>query len=129
MASRGQTSPSPPSWAEIVVAAKKRTVHSPLVAGPVLSKLKACTSEFIHIDGDSMTRARICFQYSILGKFFGKPPLFEHVKTVLLTRWSEFGEISISDLPKGYLLFKYASHDVMQRLLFEGPWAVNGVIL
>lgn len=111
------------------MVAKKRTLPSPLVPGPVLSKLKANTSEFIHIDGDSMARARLRFQHSLLGKFFGKPLLFEHVKTVLHNRWSEFGEVSISDLPNGYLLFRCASHDIMQKLLFEGPWAVNGVVL
>ncbi|XP_039136678.1 uncharacterized protein LOC120273995 [Dioscorea cayenensis subsp. rotundata] len=131
MASGGPPStPSPSSWAEIAAAIKNRPSNpSPLVEGPVLRKLKASTSEFIHFDSDSVARAHLRFQHSLIGKFFGKPPIFEQIKTVLLTRWQEFGEISISDLPNGYLLFRCESHEVSQKLLFEGPWGVNGVVL
>ncbi|XP_039136996.1 uncharacterized protein LOC120274516 [Dioscorea cayenensis subsp. rotundata] len=131
MASGGPNSSSPPSWAEIVAAVKNRPnqTPSPLVEGPVLRKLKASTSEFIRLDGDAMARARLRIQHSLLGKFFGKPPPFDQVKSILQSKWNDIGEISISDLPNGYLLFRCESFEISQKILFDGPWAVNGAIL
>lgn len=102
---------------------------SPIVDGQVLHNLKATTSDFIRFDEDTMGRARLHFQHSLIGKFFGKPSPFDQIKAILHTKWSDFGEISISDLPDGYLLFHYESFDVVQKLMFEGPWGVNGATL
>lgn len=76
-----------------------------------------------------MDKARLRFQNALYGKFFGKPPPFEQVKKILTTLWSNVGEVLISDLPNGYLLLRCASQDVMHKILFEGPWTVNGIIL
>lgn len=128
MASEGHN-PSPPSWAEIAAASKGKVAPSPLVEGPMLSKLKETTSDFVFMDLEAKNRAKMQFQHSLYGKFFGKAPPFDIVKANLLARWEEFGEIFISDLPNGYLLIRCAAHKAMQRILFEGPWTVNGVTL
>lgn len=129
MASRGKSS-SLPSWAEIAAAAKNRPPNpSPLVDGPVLRKLKASTSEFIQFNGDAMARARLRFQHSLIRKFFRKPPPYDKIETILLSRWSDLGKIIILDLTNGYLLFHCESFNVTQKLLFEGLWGVNGAIL
>lgn len=49
-----------------------------------------------------------------LWKIFEKPPPFEQIKVIL---------------SNGYLLFRCKTHDAMQRLLFNGPWAVNEIVL
>lgn len=64
-----------------------------------------------------------------LASFFGKLPLFDQVKTILQSKWSDIGVINISYLPKGCLLLRCETYEVMQKLLFNGPWAVNGTIL
>lgn len=47
----------------------------------------------------------------------------------LLAKWAEVGEVLISDLPNGFLLIRCGSHDVMQHLLTNVPWSINGIIL
>lgn len=69
------------------------------------------------------------FQHSLFGKFFGKPPPFDQVKTFLKTKRAEFGKVFISDLPNGFLLIRCASHSIMQHLLCDDPWTINGIIL
>lgn len=39
------------------------------------------------------------------------------------------GSFQISDLPNGYLLIRCSTHEAMQKLLFDGSWAVNGIVL
>lgn len=102
---------------------------SPLADGPVLNKLKANTSDFVRLDQDTISRARMRFQIALYGKFFGKPPPFEQVKEILSAKWNNLGLFQISNLPNGYLLIQCSTHEAMQKLLFEGPWAVNGIML
>lgn len=46
-----------------------------------------------------------------------------------MAKWMEIGEVSISDLPISFLLIPYASYEVLQRIIVEGPWHINGIIL
>lgn len=41
----------------------------------------------------------------------------------------EIGEVSISDLPNSFLLIGCPSHEVIQKILVEGPRSINGIIL
>ncbi|XP_039146757.1 uncharacterized protein LOC120283996 [Dioscorea cayenensis subsp. rotundata] len=131
MASGGQ--PPPPSmlsktWANVAAAAQRKP-SSPLVEDPVLSKLKANTTEFIRVDHDTLSRARMRFQTALYGKFFGKSPPFEQVKEILSEKWAKIGTFHISDLPNEYLLIWCDNQEAMNRLMFEGPWAVNSIVL
>lgn len=130
MASGGLAPPGPPSWAEIAAAVKNRPPNSPpLIDGSILRRLKASTSDFILFDRDAMAKAYLQFQHSLIGKFFGKPPSFDQIKPLLQSRYNELGEISISDLPNGYLLFRCESFEISQKLMYDGPWTVNGATL
>lgn len=135
MASGGSTPttvpihPSPPSWAQIASKHTTTQESSPLHNPAVLQKLKESTSDFIKLDNDTLSRARLRFQHSLFGKFFGKPPLFEQVKNILLKKWEHIGEIHISDLPNGFILIRCSNQSELQRLLSEGPWTINGIIL
>lgn len=95
----------------------------------ILSKIKDSTTTFLKLDGDTLSRARLRFQHALYGKLFGKSPPFIEVKTDLLAKWSSFGDISISDLPNGFLLIRCPSQESLQHLLLDGPWSVNGIIL
>lgn len=117
------------TWADVATAAQRKSISSPLVEGPVLNKLKANTSEFLRLDRDTVSRVSLRFQTLLYGKFFGKSPPFEQVKEILSSKWNEIGIFQISDLPNGYLLIQCGTLEAMQRLLFEGPWAVNGIVL
>lgn len=101
----------------------------PLHNPQVLSRLKESTNTFVKLDKDALARARMRFQYSLYGKFFGKPPPFEQEKNALLVKWADLGNIQISNLPNGFLLIRCATESTMQRLLLDGPWSINGLIL
>ncbi|XP_039123512.1 uncharacterized protein LOC120260138 [Dioscorea cayenensis subsp. rotundata] len=118
-----------PSWAQIASKHTSTQDLSPLHNPSVLNKLKETTSDFIKLDADTLSRARLRFQHSLFGKFFGKPPSFEQVKLFLLKKWENFGEFLISDLPNGFLLIRCSSQTAMQHLLSDGPWTINGIIL
>lgn len=119
----------PKSWAQVASSLRQPSDNSPLHNPHILSKLKENTSAFIKLDGDSLNRACLKFQHALYGKLFGKSPPFAEVKADLLAKWSSFGEISISDLPNGFLLIRCSSQKAMQSLLLDGPWSVNGIIL
>lgn len=132
MASGGQPPPAShlsKTWADVAAAAQRKPPSSLLVDGPMLNKLKANMSEFLQLDCDTISRARQCFQSSLYGKFYGKSPPFEQVKEILSSKWNDLGSYQISDLPNGCLLIRCGTMEAMQRLLFEGPWAVNSNIL
>ncbi|XP_039136393.1 uncharacterized protein LOC120273757 [Dioscorea cayenensis subsp. rotundata] len=75
---------------------------------------------FPKLDHDSNT--------TFSANFFGKPPTFDQVKLILLSKWTDIGEVQIFDLPNGFLLIRCVSQAVMQRLLQDGPWTINGII-
>lgn len=132
MASGGQPLPPvplPKSWAAVAASSQVKANVSLLTDGPVLNKLKANTTDFIRLDHDTISRAHMRFQTALYGKFFGKSPPFEQVKEILTAKWNDLGSFQISDLPNGYLLIRCSTHEAMQKLLFEGPWAVNGTVL
>lgn len=132
MASGSQPHTSVPqgrSWSQIASSLTQSLEKSPLHNVQLLNKLKATTTNFIRLDNEAINRGRMKFQYALYGKLFGKAPTFEQVKTTLLDKWSGIGEVFISDLPNGFLLIHCSSEKVMKRLLLEGPWSVNGMIL
>ncbi|XP_039118817.1 uncharacterized protein LOC120254910 [Dioscorea cayenensis subsp. rotundata] len=122
-------SPLRKSWAQIASSFNKQTDSSPLHNATILNKLKESTSDFIRLDSDLLNRAHLKFQHALYGKLFGKSPPFEQVKADLLAKWGMFGTILISDLPNGFLLIRCPSQQIMKKLLLDGPWAVNGIIL
>ncbi|XP_039146855.1 uncharacterized protein LOC120284118 [Dioscorea cayenensis subsp. rotundata] len=119
----------PKSWAQIASSLRQSSDNSLLHNTHILNKLKETTTNFIRLDSVTMSRARMKFQHALYGKLFGKPPHFDQVKTNLLAKWSIFGEVTISNLPNGFLLIKCSSQKTMQHLLLDGPCSVNGLIL
>ncbi|XP_039119157.1 uncharacterized protein LOC120255388 [Dioscorea cayenensis subsp. rotundata] len=117
------------SWAQITSQATCTIAGSPLHNLEILGRIKASSSQFVRVDDEALGRARMKFQNSLYGKFFGKPPSFDEVKLILMAKWVDIGEVCISDLPNGFLLIRYGSHSVMQKLLHDGPWSINGIIL
>lgn len=113
----------------VAAAAQRKPSSSLLVEDPVLNKPKANTFKFVRLDRDTVSTARLHFQTSLYRKFFGKSPPFEQVKEILSSKWNELGSFQISDLPNGYLLIQCETMEAMQRLLFDDPWAMNGIVL
>lgn len=132
MASGSQSCPPTPqsrSWSQIGSSLSQSSDNSSLHNVHLLNKLRAFTTSFVRLDNDAINRGLSKFQYALYGKLFGKPSPFEQVKTTLLTKWSDIGETFISNLRNDFLLICCTSENVMKRLLLEGPWSVNGLIL
>lgn len=117
------------SWSQIASSLTQTINNSPLHNEQLLNKLKASTTSFIKLDVEAIGRGRRKFQHALYGKLFGKPPPFDQVKYTLLSKWAEFGEIFISDLPNGFLLIRCSTKLAMKHILLGGPWSVNGIIL
>lgn len=43
--------------------------------------------------------------------------------------WQQWGLSEVADLPNGFYLIKCDSHEMTLKLLFGGPWTINGMIL
>lgn len=126
--------PAPPltqprSWAQIASSFRQSTDNSPIHNVHILNRIKNSTTNFIQLDNEAIYRASRRFQFALYGKLFGKSPPFEHVKSELISKWSNYGEIHISDLPNGFMLVHCSSQQSVQNLLSDGPWSVNGIIL
>lgn len=128
MASEGQN-PPPPPWAEIIVEVRNKAEPSLLVTGLMLTKLKETTTNSVFMDPEAKNKVKRRFQHSLYVKFFRKSSLYDLIKSNLQSRLGEFSEVFVSNLPNGYLLIQCETHEAMQRILFEGPWTVNGFTL
>lgn len=96
------------------------------VDGAILEKLKKSVIDVFHVDEDIKLRAS---QHTLYAKLFSKAPAFEYVKTTLLGQWQEFGRILILDMPNGFLLIRCETDEMKQKIIFGGPWNVNGMTL
>lgn len=65
------------------------------------------------------------FQNSLYGKFFREIPPFDQVKMILQDKWSDFGVVYIPDLPISFLIIYCNTYKVMEKILFDGPWALT----
>lgn len=89
--------------------------------------MKETISDALKIDEDTKVRARLTCQHALYAKLFGKAPVFEYIKTVLLGQWQEFGRISISDMPNGFMLIRCETNEAKKKIDFRGPWNINGL--
>lgn len=69
------------------------------------------------------------FYNALYGKFFGKSLPMDFVRTVLRGLRRQWGEVQIANIPNGFFHIRYETHEMVQKLLFEGPWIVNGLVL
>lgn len=128
MTSSGEPLP-PPSWADIASVVHKRPATTAPLDETTLNRLKALISDSVRMDTEMKQRAHRKFHLALYGKLFGKSPLFETVKTILMGLWKSYGIVHISNMPNGYLLIRCETDSTKQQLLFGGPWTVNGLTL
>lgn len=92
-----------------------------MVQGAALEKLKAFVIDFFKIDDDAKFHVEYHFSNALYGKFRSSSPL-DVVKTALLDRWNDWGEVFIADLPNEYLLiqcnFQANMHNIPLAHLF-----------
>lgn len=61
-------------------------------------------------------------QYALFGKFIGKALQWEHIKKALPKLWSSFRAFSIADMRKGFYFIWCHSLEMVEKLLWDGPW-------
>lgn len=95
----------------------------------MLAKLKKNMSELVFMDTNDKSKAWMRFQNSLHSKFFEKPLPFQQVKMSMHAKQSDLGVVHISGLPNDYLLIHFETHNVMQKLMLDGLWHLNGNVL
>lgn len=53
----------------------------------------------------------------------------EQVRLALKERWKGLDEFKVVDLPNGYYFINCESQEMQLKLIFDGPWTMNGLIL
>lgn len=80
--------------------------ESPSVQGVTREKMKTSITDFFGIDDEARFHAECQFSNALYGKFLGRAPSLDVVKTTLLDKWKDWGEVSIANLPNGYFLIQ-----------------------
>ncbi|KAJ0984231.1 hypothetical protein J5N97_002587 [Dioscorea zingiberensis] len=65
----------------------------------------------------------------VFGKFLGRAPPLGVAREALTRLWGHLGEFSVADMLNGFFLIRYSTSEMMETILTEGPWTVNGMVL
>lgn len=68
-------------------------------------------------------------QSSLYANLLGKALPLDQAKLALEDAWRGLGEFTISDLPNGFYFIHYGSQAMQAKLLWEGSWSIDGMIL
>lgn len=72
--------------------------------------------------------AREWFQNVLYGKFLEKALLKGTPKATLKDKWKNWSDV-IANLPNGHYHFRCKLYEMMQKLMLDRPWAMNGLVL
>lgn len=68
-------------------------------------------------------------QNMLYTKFLGKSLPLDEAKLALADAWKGLGDFSFSDLPNGFYFICCNSLEMQAKLLWDGPWTIDGRIL
>ncbi|XP_039138906.1 uncharacterized protein LOC120276249 [Dioscorea cayenensis subsp. rotundata] len=119
------------SWSKVVSSSSPAPAfENPLhLQKPHFDRLKNSVKSCITIDRDQWHSARDSMQTVLYAKFLGKSLPLDQAKLALSDAWKGLGDFSISDLPNGFYFVRCSSLDMQAKLLWDGPWTVDGRIL
>ncbi|KAJ0975853.1 hypothetical protein J5N97_017818 [Dioscorea zingiberensis] len=63
----------------------------------------------------------------LYGKIYGRLPPLELIRESLSRQWAELGECTVADMPNGFYMIRCSSEQMLEEVLTEGPWSVNGM--
>ncbi|XP_039135824.1 uncharacterized protein LOC120273259 [Dioscorea cayenensis subsp. rotundata] len=66
---------------------------------------------------------------SLFLKFLGKAPPLEVVRRLLLEMWRGMGPFTVSDMSNGFFLIHCDKPEMVESVLWEGPWTIGGMVL
>ncbi|XP_039134936.1 uncharacterized protein LOC120272238 [Dioscorea cayenensis subsp. rotundata] len=118
------------SWAKVVGTPSSASFENP----PHLQKshfdrLKNSIKTCISLDREQWNSARNMMHSALYAKFLGKSLPLDQAKLAMANAWKGLGEFSVSDLPNGFYFINCESLDMQAKLLWEGPWTIDGRIL
>lgn len=76
-----------------------------------------------------MDRAFNRMKIFLYGKFLGKALPLNQVKAILYNLWRGMGSFFVANLLNGFYFIQCPSSDMVDSLLHEGPWTINGMVL
>ncbi|KAJ0970134.1 hypothetical protein J5N97_023011 [Dioscorea zingiberensis] len=96
--------------------------------GPLMDRLMASVKNTVTFDAYP-SNAQEKMKGSLYGKFLGRPPPLEVVRENLSKLWETWGDVTVADMANGFFLIRCSSEKMMEEILVEGPWTVNGLTL
>lgn len=119
------------SWARVVGSSSQTlpTEIPPHLQKTHFDHLKNSIQTCVSIDQDLWQQAKLSMQSSLYGKFLGKALPLDQAKLAISDAWRGLGDIKISDLPNGFYYIRCSSPTIQAKLLWEGPWTIDGRIL
>ncbi|KAJ0965073.1 hypothetical protein J5N97_026211 [Dioscorea zingiberensis] len=114
------------SWVRVVQGPQVDSITYP---NPMLERLKAVVQDTIILDDDLVERLRANKRLSLHGKFLGKPLPLEIAKNGLSRLWEGLGDFKNTDMPNGFYLITCSSELMLEKILTDGPWTVNGLVM
>ncbi|KAJ0974497.1 hypothetical protein J5N97_016462 [Dioscorea zingiberensis] len=118
------------SWANVVQGQGGRDrMDSVIFPGPMLDRLKAVVQNTVILEDSLVDRIRAKRKLCLHGKFLGKPLPLEVARNGLARLWEDLGWFKIADMPNGFYLITCSSETMLERVLTDGPWSVNGTMM
>ncbi|XP_039121436.1 uncharacterized protein LOC120258150 [Dioscorea cayenensis subsp. rotundata] len=119
------------SWATVVKPREKASVEQPTSINQRenLEKLKKSVNDVVMVEKAMRTRATNRMANSLFGKFLGKAPPLEVVRKSLTEIWRGMGPFSVSDMSNGFYLIHCEKPEMVESLMWEGPWTISGMVL
>ncbi|KAJ0967939.1 hypothetical protein J5N97_024856 [Dioscorea zingiberensis] len=63
----------------------------------------------------------------LYGKIYGWLPPLELIRESLSRQWADLGECTMADMPNGFYMIRCSYEQMLEEVLIEGPWSVNGM--
>lgn len=83
------------TWAGVAGTQPQQNEATLLIQGELLEKLQNSIHDFVQVDEYVRKRVAETNENALYGKFLGKAPLLEIVRTVLTEKWKQWGSFTL----------------------------------
>lgn len=112
------------SWVNIV--SSKSSLNSPdfplHLQKSHFEKIKSSSHSSVTINSELWITTRDGMQFLLYPKFLSKSLPLDQAKRDLVDTWRGLGDFLVANLPNGYYFIHYATMEMHNKLLWEGPW-------
>nr|CAD1832637.1 unnamed protein product [Ananas comosus var. bracteatus] len=117
---------NPTSWAQLF--SRQNTSTSPCFLHQ-LQRIQSSTSDEVFISPELLSKSRLEWSFSLIGKFLGKPPPLMSLRRDVALKWNPKGALQVVDMAAGFFVFKFSEEEDMMKVITGGPWSIKGLPL